>query len=150
MEVHELPHVRDLDLLVPNVHGGRRLEIVAEGLPLFGGVQLVVDVTLVSPLRGDLRETVSLSGAARVHMPRVSGAACARRWSGGTLTCFRLLAEAKSRSEPPFFRCSELHVVLPQELSWALSWSVVSMEGEMVRFLRSPTWHRSTNMPGLV
>ena len=35
--------VRDLDLLVPNVHDGRRLEIVAEGLPLFGGVQLVVD-----------------------------------------------------------------------------------------------------------
>ena len=45
--------VRDLDLLVPNVHDGRRLEIVAEGLPLFGGVQLVVDTTLVSPLRGD-------------------------------------------------------------------------------------------------
>ena len=45
--------VRDLDLLVPNVHDGRRLEIVVEGLPLFGGVQLVVDTTLVSPLRGD-------------------------------------------------------------------------------------------------
>ena len=43
--------VRDLDLLVPNVHDGRRLEIVAEGLPLFGGVQMVVDTTLVSLLR---------------------------------------------------------------------------------------------------
>ena len=42
--------VRDLDLLVPNVHDGRRLEIVAKGLSLFRGVQLVVDTTLVSPL----------------------------------------------------------------------------------------------------
>ena len=30
--------VRDLDLLVPDVHDGRLLEIVAEGLSLFGGV----------------------------------------------------------------------------------------------------------------
>ena len=28
---------------------GRRLEVVADGLPLFGGVQLAIDTTLVSP-----------------------------------------------------------------------------------------------------
>ena len=32
---------------------GRRLEVVAHGLPAFGGVQVAVDVTLVSPLRRD-------------------------------------------------------------------------------------------------
>ena len=40
--------VRDLDLLAPNVHDARWFEIVAEGLPLYGGAQLVVDTTLVS------------------------------------------------------------------------------------------------------
>ena len=42
--------VRDLDLDVPNAaRDGRRLEVVADGLPLFGGVQLAIDTTLVSP-----------------------------------------------------------------------------------------------------
>ena len=45
--------VGGLDLLVPTVRDGRRWEIVAEGLPLLGGVQLVVDTTLVSPSRCD-------------------------------------------------------------------------------------------------
>ena len=45
--------VRDLDLSqVPGVDG-RRLEVVAEGLTLFRGAQLAIDVTLVSALRGD-------------------------------------------------------------------------------------------------
>ena len=45
--------VRDLDLGVPNANDNRRLEVVADGLPLFGGVQLAVDTTLVSAVRGD-------------------------------------------------------------------------------------------------
>ena len=64
---------RDQDLWVPNVHDGRRWEIVAEGLPMFGGVQLVVDTTLVSPWRGDssprrnvgVRDGVALQAARR-------------------------------------------------------------------------------------
>ena len=44
--------VRDLDLPVLG-HDGRRLEVVADGLPLFGGAQLAIDTTLVSPIRGD-------------------------------------------------------------------------------------------------
>ena len=35
--------VRDMDLGVPNAHDNRRLEVVVNGLPLFGGVQLAVD-----------------------------------------------------------------------------------------------------------
>ena len=34
--------LRDLDLAVPVAGGGRRLEIIADGLPLFGGVQLAL------------------------------------------------------------------------------------------------------------
>ena len=45
--------IRDLDVAVPNALDGRRLEVVADGLPLFGGAQLAVDATLVSPLHAD-------------------------------------------------------------------------------------------------
>ena len=39
--------VRDMDLGVPNGWDSRRLEVVADGLPLFGGMQLAIDTTLV-------------------------------------------------------------------------------------------------------
>ena len=42
-----------LDLGVPEATGARRLEVVADGLPLFGGAQLAVDTTLVSALHCD-------------------------------------------------------------------------------------------------
>ena len=45
--------VRDPVLGVPNANDNQRLEVVADGLPLFGGVQLAVDTTLVSAVRGD-------------------------------------------------------------------------------------------------
>ena len=45
--------VRDMDLEVLNAYNNRRLEVVADGLPLFGGVQLAVDTTLVSAIQGD-------------------------------------------------------------------------------------------------
>ena len=46
--------VRDLDLGAP-VSESRLLEIVVGGLPLFGGVQLAVDTTLVSTQNCDTR-----------------------------------------------------------------------------------------------
>ena len=45
-----------------NARDARRLEIVADGLPLFGGVQLAVDTTLVSPLHCD-DSTANMDGA---------------------------------------------------------------------------------------
>ena len=45
--------VRDLDLAAPHVDDARRLEVVVDGLPLFGRAQLAVDTTLVSALRAD-------------------------------------------------------------------------------------------------
>ena len=50
--------LRDLDLLLPAAPvDGRMLEVVVDGLPLFGGAQLAVDTTLVCALRRDGRPT---------------------------------------------------------------------------------------------
>ena len=45
--------VQDMDLARPSAFDNRRLEIVADGLPLFHGAQLAVDTTVVSVLRRD-------------------------------------------------------------------------------------------------
>ena len=45
--------VRDLDLLPLHQVDAHRLEVVADGLPLFHGAQVALDTTLVSPLRRD-------------------------------------------------------------------------------------------------
>ena len=45
--------VRDLDLAEFNWFDARRLEVVADGLPLFVGAQLAIDTTMVSPLHRD-------------------------------------------------------------------------------------------------
>ena len=42
--------VRDLDLPVPEAADNRRLEVVADGLPIIGGSQLALDTTLVCAL----------------------------------------------------------------------------------------------------
>ena len=44
-------HGQRLDLALPNAHDARRLEVLVDGL--FGGAQLSIDDTLVSPIRGD-------------------------------------------------------------------------------------------------
>ena len=46
-------NVRDLDLPVLNATDSRRLEVVVDGVPLFGGSQLAVDTTLVCSLHRD-------------------------------------------------------------------------------------------------
>ena len=45
--------VRDMDPAFPNPADSRRIEVLADGLALFGGVQLAIDTTLVSPLHAD-------------------------------------------------------------------------------------------------
>ena len=45
--------VWDLDLAVPNAADVRRLEVVVDGLPLFGGAQLVLDTTLMCALHSN-------------------------------------------------------------------------------------------------
>ena len=42
-----------MDLPFPNPGDSRRIEVLADGLALFGGVQPAIDTTLVSPLHAD-------------------------------------------------------------------------------------------------
>ena len=69
--------VQDLDLF-SRAKSNRRLEVVADGLPLFHGAQLAVDTTMVS--------TVQADGAPRRQCPERDGAASdqARRTTEGT------------------------------------------------------------------
>ena len=58
--------VQDMDLARPDALDNRRLEVVADGLPLFQGAQLAVDTTAASVLRRDgaaRRRVVSQDGA---------------------------------------------------------------------------------------
>ena len=59
--------VRDLDLLPGALLDNLRLEVVADGLPLFNGAQLAIDTTMVSGVRGD--------GTARRGAQHTSGTA---------------------------------------------------------------------------
>ena len=61
--------VRDLDTAQGN-SDSRRLEVIAEGLSLFGGVKLALDATLVSAHHGDgtpVRKTDTTNGVAPRH-----------------------------------------------------------------------------------
>ena len=101
-----------MDLAVPHAHDTRRLEVVADGLPLFGGTQLAIDTTMVSTLHH--RDGVALFAArrkkertypeligphARARLV-VSAGEVGGRWSDETLSFLCQLARAKARSEP--------------------------------------------------
>ena len=58
--------MRDMDLLPLDRPDTRRLEVVADGLPLHHGAQLAIDTTMVSPLRRN--------GAPRPRSTTVDGA----------------------------------------------------------------------------
>ena len=122
----------------PNAHDARRLEVLVDGLPLYGGAQLAIDTTLVSPIRGDgtarpgttkhqwhhlaqarrrkertYPELVDRRSRARlvVLAGEVGG-----RWSEETQTFLRILARAKARSEPPILRKR-------LEQAWRMRWA---------------------------
>ena len=84
---------KDLSVLVDR-QDDRRLEVIANGLPLWGGVQLAVDTTLVSPLDS--------LGRPRSH---------ARRFRGAALRYARL---AKERTYPELLRAPRCRLVVVQ------------------------------------
>ena len=118
--------VQDLDLLPGGQLDDRRLEVVADGLPLFHGAQLAIDTTLVSPVRADgaprrqcaTRDGAALDQARRTkerRYPELTGEygrarlvvlACETggRWSEEAHDFLRHLARARARSEPPEIR----------------------------------------------
>ena len=129
--------VRDLELPVP-VNDARRLEVVVDGLPLFGGAQLAVDSTLVSALHCDgnaLRGAGDRDGVALVadrrrkerthpelvrpgHRARlvvIAGEVVAGKWSEEAASFLRHFAKAKSRCEPAILKKRA-------EQGWRLRW----------------------------
>ena len=115
--------VRDLDVDLPRGGDGRRLEVVVDGLPLFGGAQLAVDTTLVSTLHdhGTVRrraadeDGVALAVVRRTkeaRYPELVGPR-ARAWLvvmgveiGGRRSCkTQRLVRAKGKCEVWLLRC---------------------------------------------
>ena len=129
--------VRNLDLVGPDIADNRRLEVVADGLPLFGGAQLAIDTTLVGALRADgtarrraadhdgvasaearrrkartYPELAGLHGRARLVVLAVE---VGGRWSHETQCFITQLARAKARGETELMRRRA-------EQSWRLRW----------------------------
>lgn len=115
----------------------RQIEVVANGLPLWGGAQLAVDATLVSPIRRDGwpqpgaadNDGVQLRAARRRKEAKYAELLRSRRcrlvvvalevggrWSEEALEFVRLLARAKARAYPRLLRKSA-------QLAWASRWS---------------------------
>ena len=116
----------DLNVIAQR-HDDRRLEVIADGLPLWGGVQLAVEKPLVSALDASgrpRRHQRSTLGAAlriaclakeltypellRAQRCRLVGLAIevAGRWSFEAVEFVRLLARSRARSAPAHLRAS--------------------------------------------
>ena len=116
LNIHALSRVDD-----------RRIEVIANGLPMWGGSQLAVDTTLVSPLTrsGEPRSRGgTFAGAALQDARRnkertypellrnrrcrlvVLGIEVGGRWSNEASSFIRMLAQARARSSPPALRAA--------------------------------------------
>ena len=116
-------------LNVPGIsaHDHRQLEIIANGFTLWGGAQLAVDTTLISPVRrngtpqpgADTEDGVQLQTARRRKELRYRELVQSRRcrlvvlalkvggrWSDDAVSFVRLLAKAKARTVPQLLRSS--------------------------------------------
>ena len=118
--------VRDMDVGVLRPDDGRRVEVLAAGLPFFNGAQLAVDTTLVCALRrdgtpragADTRDGAALVAARRRKertYPELTGERgrarlvvlaleVGGRWSAEAAQWVRLLAQARARTEPRVLR----------------------------------------------
>ena len=126
------------DTRLPNIHArdGRRLEIIASGLPLHRGVPLGVDATLVSPLhadgspwagaaenhsvairRGEADKAATYSELVGSDALRLVTLACevGGRWSSECVQTLRALATARARAAPSCIRASARH-------AWSTRW----------------------------
>ena len=103
---------------------GRKIEVIANGLPLWGGKQIVLDTTVISALTGKGIARGRAAGHALkeakkkkqdtysevVHSRRchllVMGFEVAGRWSEEGVAFVRALAKAKAESSPQLLRKS--------------------------------------------
>ena len=119
--------LRDMNLSGISARDGRRVEVVANGLPLWSGAQLVIDTTLVSPVqrnglpqpgaeeedgiqlsRARRRKEVTYRELLRSRRCRlvVLGVEVGGRWSQEAFAVIRQLAKAKARTKPTIIRKS--------------------------------------------
>ena len=132
--------VRDMDVPAPNVHDGRRLEVVVDGFPLRGGAQLAIDTTMVCALHRDgtpRRQAAECDGVALKAARRKKEATYPEllgprrraqlvviamevggRWSPETRSFFSQLARARARGERPLLR-------LRVEQAWRMRWGAM-------------------------
>ena len=128
--------VRDLNLTAPP-DDGRRLEVVANNLPLWNGAQLAIDTTLVSALRANgesIPNAHAFNGRALRNARRrkertypelaqyngrvrlvVLALETGGRWSNEAIDFIKQLARAKARATPAALRAGT-------ELAWYRRW----------------------------
>jgi len=127
-----VPHVRPED--------GRRIEVIAEGTPLYGGPQVAIDATLVCPLsrsgepkfnshavdgaalkeRTKDKETKDCADVVASHRCRflTAGMAVGGRWSHQLVGFVRALAKSRAADTPP-------HVRTAAQQMWYRRWTVM-------------------------
>jgi hypothetical protein len=129
--------LRDLGVRSAPRNDNRNIEAAAYGLPLFQGMPLLVDITMVSPLHADgtpRRGAAATDGVAAESArarkestyPELRSSDTAKlvvvacetggRWSEEAVDFLRQLAQARSRSAPAALRKSA-------ELGWLSRWS---------------------------
>ena len=146
-------NTRIIDLNIDHVdtQDDRRIEVIANGLPLWGGAQLAVDTTLVSPLtraghprmRGGQYRGTALRDARRNKertypelLPDrrcrlvVFGIEVGGRWSDEAATFLRLLAHTKARQAPALLRHSLTNALIHR-------WSAMLTHAAMHAFAAS-------------
>ena len=130
---------------------GRRLEVVVNGLPLYHGMQVGIDATIVSPVRADgrpvpgadIRSGVALRTAERRKRRRyrellatqrrhllVAAGEVGWRWNEESFHFLVQLAKAKARQAPQVLRKS-------LELAWIRRWTGMLTHAAMDAFAAS-------------
>ena len=119
--------LRDMDVSLQRADDGRRLDVVAYGLRLFGGVPVCGDATMVSPLHcdGSVRRGADTTNGCCLRAARrrkevvypefvggdqgrliLLGCEVGGRWAPEALTLLRCLARARCLSAPALLRKS--------------------------------------------
>ena len=143
--------VADLNLAQVTRQDDRRIEVIANGLNLWGGAQLAIDTTLVSPLTrdGQRRRRAGTYAGAALHTARrskertypeflqsrrcrlvVLAFETGGRWSHEATNFIRLLAQSKARQAPALLQRSVMAALISR-------WSAMLSHAAMQSFAAS-------------